>query len=128
MTMTLPVSIILTNLAEQQLQSVIQGSQTATSSQRGIRIAVKHGGCNGYEYGLSIVNTPKPNDILVDYEQVRIYVDAESAPLLNGIVVDFIDGLLDSGFKFTNPNATETCSCGKSFQAGSCTPAGIPCQ
>lgn len=59
--------------------------------------------------------------------KLQIYIDAQSAPLLEGVVIDFVDGLLESGFKFSNPNATDTCGCGKSFQAGDCTPAGVPC-
>jgi iron-sulfur cluster assembly protein len=58
---------------------------------------------------------------------VRIYVDSKSAPLLDGVVIDFVESLTQSGFVFSNPNATDTCGCGKSFSAGDCTPAAAPC-
>ncbi|HEY9662613.1 MAG TPA: iron-sulfur cluster assembly accessory protein, partial [Allocoleopsis sp.] len=59
--------------------------------------------------------------------KVRVYVDRQSAPLLDGVVVDYVEGMMESGFKFSNPNASETCGCGQSFKAGDCTPAGTSC-
>jgi iron-sulfur cluster assembly protein len=72
-------------------------------------------------------NNPRPDDLIEQQGKVRIYIDPQSVPLLQGVVVDFLEGLMESGFKFSNPNATDTCGCGKSFQAGDCTPAAVPC-
>lgn len=120
--------IILTELAELRLRTFLRAKgSTDESPQRGVRFAVKDGGCNGYEYVLNIAEAPKPDDLLQACGSLNVYIDRQSAPLLEGVVVDYIDSLLESGFKFTNPNATDTCGCGKSFQAGECSPAGVPC-
>lgn len=121
------MTLTLTDIAELRLRTFIRTSNAADSPTRGVRFSIKNGGCSGYEYGLSIVKTPKESDITIQEGSLNVYVDAQSAPLLEGVVVDYIDSLLESGFKFTNPNATDTCSCGKSFQAGSCTPSAVPC-
>ena len=120
------MAVTLTELAELRLRTFVRGTPNYTPS-RGIRIAVKDGGCNGYEYDIKISDAPNSDDEITESGNLRVFVDPKSAPLLNGVVVDYIDGLLESGFKFTNPNATDTCGCGKSFQAGQCTPAATPC-
>lgn len=120
------MSVTLTELAELRLRTFVRGTPNYTAN-RGIRLAVKDGGCNGYEYDIKIAEAPKDNDEIVESGSLRVFIDPASAPLLDGVVVDYIDGLLESGFKFTNPNATDTCGCGKSFQAGDCTPTGVPC-
>jgi iron-sulfur cluster assembly protein len=120
------MSIILTEKAELRLRTFLKGTGDRTT-EKGIRLGVKDGGCNGYQYTLDITNKQKPDDIVEQLGKVRVYIDPQSAPLLNGVVVDYVDGLLESGFKFENPNATGSCGCGQSFQAGDCTPAAVPC-
>jgi iron-sulfur cluster assembly protein len=115
------MTLNLTEKAASQLTKFLQDSN------KGIRVSVVDGGCSGYQYALNIANAPKPDDLLLQKGNLRLFIDPTSAPLLEGVVVDYIEGLTESGLKFTNPNATETCSCGKSFQAGSCTPAAVPC-
>lgn len=121
------MTVTLTEKAEFRLQAFLQNSATDANPQKGVRVSVKDGGCSGYQYAMDIANAPKASDLVIQHGKVLIYVDAESVPLLEGVVIDFIDGVMDSGFKFVNPNATQTCSCGKSFQAGDCTPNGVPC-
>lgn len=122
------MSVTLTEKAEFRLRAFLQGSAPSTNdATKGVRISVKDGGCSGYEYGLDITSQPQPDDLVVKQGKVLVYVDAKSAPLLEGVVIDFIDGVLESGFKFINPNATDTCGCGKSFKAGDCSPNGVPC-
>jgi iron-sulfur cluster assembly protein len=122
------MTVTLTEKAEFRLKAFLGGSTSeANNSTKGIRISVKDGGCSGYEYGLEITSKPQPDDVLIQQGNVLIYVEAKSASLLEGIVIDFVEGVMESGFKFINPNATDTCSCGKSFKAGNCTPNGVPC-
>ncbi|AKG24130.1 HesB/IscA family protein [Calothrix sp. 336/3] len=122
------MTITLTEKAELKLQGFLLGSNPNTNAPtKGIRVSVKDGGCSGYEYGMDITSKPQPDDLIVQQNQVTIYIDAKSAPLLDGMVIDFIEGVMESGFKFINPNATSTCSCGKSFEAGGCPSAGTPC-
>lgn len=120
------MTITLTEKAEFRLRAFLQSSN-APSPDKGIRVGVNDGGCNGYQYTLDIVQNANPNDLIEQQGKIRIYVDPNNTHLLNGVVIDFVEGLLESGFKFSNPNATDTCGCGKSFQAGECTPAGVPC-
>lgn len=122
------MTVTLTEIAELRLRTFLRATATTESTlDRGIRLSVKDGGCSGYEYAIDITETPKPGDLLEDQGAVKVYVDAQSASLLEGVVIDYVEGLVESGFKFTNPNATDTCGCGKSFQAGDCSPAGVPC-
>ncbi|MBC1238035.1 iron-sulfur cluster assembly accessory protein [Nostoc sp. 2RC] len=122
------MTLSLTEAAEFRLRTFLLASNNdENTTQRGIRVAVEDGGCSGYQYSIKIINAPQVDDIVLQQGKLRIYVNSQSAPLLEGVVVDFVDGLLESGFKFSNPNATDTCGCGKSFQAGNCSPAGVAC-
>ncbi|BFM38347.1 iron-sulfur cluster assembly accessory protein [Synechocystis sp. LKSZ1] len=120
------MTVTLTELAELRLRTFVRGIPNYTP-QHGIRLAVKDGGCNGYQYDIKVSETPKPDDEIVEFGSLKVFIDPQSSPLLAGVVVDYIDSLLESGFKFINPNATNTCGCGKSFQAGDCSPAGVAC-
>ncbi|MEB3359923.1 MAG: iron-sulfur cluster assembly accessory protein [Synechococcales bacterium] len=124
------MTINLTEAAELRLRTFLRATAAESpnpSEARGVRFAVKDGGCSGYQYDISIVNTPKPGDVVEAQGRLNVYVDAESARLLDGVLVDYLDGLTQSGFQFTNPNATGGCGCGQSFQAGDCTPSAVPC-
>ncbi|WP_414545140.1 HesB/IscA family protein [Nostoc sp. CCY0012] len=122
------MSVTLTEKAEFRLRAFLRGSSPENDdAKKGIRVSVKDGGCSGYEYGIDITSNPQADDLVIQQGKVLVYVDAKSAPLLEGVVIDFVEGVMDSGFKFTNPNASDTCGCGKSFTAGDCTPTGIPC-
>jgi iron-sulfur cluster assembly protein len=80
----------------------------------GIRLAVKGGGCSGLSYHLDY-DFPKERDHIIDVLDIQVLVDRKSAIYLKGITLDFNDGLNDRGFKFINPNASNTCGCGESF-------------
>ncbi|MGD1913318.1 MAG: HesB/IscA family protein [Rivularia sp. (in: cyanobacteria)] len=123
------MTVSLTEKAAERLSLFLQDTATENNTgTRAIRVSVKDGGCNGYEYAINITSKLGKDDLVVQHsDKITIYVDAKSAPLLQGMVIDFIEGVMESGFKFTNPNATKTCGCGKSFQAGDCTPDGVPC-
>ncbi|MBD2212266.1 iron-sulfur cluster assembly accessory protein [Nostoc linckia FACHB-104] len=122
------MTVTLTEKAEFRLRAFLVGSAPDSNvATKGVRISVKDGGCSGYEYGMEITSKPQPDDLVIQQGKVQLYVDAQSAPLLEGVVIDFVDGVMDSGFKFSNPNATDSCGCGKSFKAGDCTPNGVPC-
>lgn len=122
------MAITLTEKAEFRLRTFLLGAaKDENSATKGIRVSVNDGGCSGYQYALDIANQPQPDDLVVEQGKVRVYVDQQSAPLLQGVVIDYVEGLIESGFKFSNPNATDTCGCGQSFQAGDCTPTATPC-
>ncbi len=83
----------------------------------GLRVAIQGGGCSGFQYGLTFENIEKPNDQVLEFDGLKVYVDAMSGMYLEGARIDYIDSLEGSGFKIDNPNATGTCGCGHSFSA-----------
>jgi iron-sulfur cluster assembly protein len=80
-----------------------------------LRVAITGGGCNGLSYKLRFAPEPKRGDILVRSAGIPVLVDAKTALYLKGTVLDFSDKMIGGGFKFTNPNAKASCSCGESF-------------
>ncbi|MEN9404198.1 MAG: Iron-binding protein IscA [Verrucomicrobiota bacterium] len=80
-----------------------------------LRIAITGGGCNGLSYKLRFAVEPKRGDILVRTADTQVLVDAKTALYLKGTVLDYSDKMIGGGFKFTNPNAKASCSCGESF-------------
>ena len=80
-----------------------------------LRVAITGGGCNGLSYKLRFVADPKKGDIRVRTAGVDVLVDPRTALYLKGTEIDFSDKLIGGGFKFTNPNAKASCSCGESF-------------
>jgi iron-sulfur cluster assembly accessory protein len=83
--------------------------------EHGLRVAVVGGGCSGYSYQLDFDDQTREDDQVLDFDGVTVRVDAESASMLQGIQIDFVDAMHGGGFKFSNPNATQTCGCGTSF-------------
>ena len=80
-----------------------------------LRVAISGGGCNGLSYKLKFVPAPKRGDILVRTAGVPVVVDSKSALFLKGTQLDYSSALVAGGFKFSNPNAKASCSCGESF-------------
>ncbi|MBW2275388.1 MAG: iron-sulfur cluster assembly accessory protein [Deltaproteobacteria bacterium] len=80
-----------------------------------LRVRVKSGGCSGMRYELAFDGEQAEGDTELDLHGLRVVIDAESAPYLAGITVDYADGLNEAGFKIENPSAQETCGCGESF-------------
>lgn len=80
-----------------------------------LRIAISGGGCNGLSYKMKFVAEPKRGDIRVRTAGVDVLVDSKSALYLKGTHVDYSSALVAGGFKFSNPNAKASCSCGESF-------------
>ena len=108
------VAIEITPAARDQVLKIMekQGKPGAA-----LRLYVQGGGCSGLTYGMSFDHQESGDDVAFQDPQLTVVVDRASAPLLEGVRVDFLLGLEASGFKIYNPNAKETCSCGKSFSA-----------
>ena len=106
--------LTLTENAQKAVGRFINGSETPVS---GLRISVTGGGCSGMQYGMVLEEAAKTDDTVVEIGEIRIFVDPLSAPMLKDVVVDFLDSMEGSGFKFENPNATASCGCGNSFSA-----------
>ena len=84
-----------------------------------LRIAVQGGGCSGFQYALGFDAGPEEGDAVAELHGVRIVVDPYSLPYVDGAGVDYVDGLVDAGFRISNPNVEAACGCGSSFQAKS---------
>lgn len=80
-----------------------------------LRIAITGGGCNGLSYKLRFTTEPKRGDILVRTGGAAVVVDPKTALYLKGTVLDYSNKMVGGGFKFSNPNAKASCSCGESF-------------
>lgn len=80
-----------------------------------LRIAITGGGCNGLSYKMKFTGEPRRGDILVRSGGAAVLVDAKTALYLKGTVLDYSHKMVGGGFKFTNPNAKASCSCGESF-------------
>ena len=80
-----------------------------------LRIKISGGGCNGLSYKMKFVEQGKDNDILVESSGQSVLVDSKTALYLRGTTLDYSNKLVGGGFKFSNPNAKASCSCGESF-------------
>lgn len=80
-----------------------------------LRVAITGGGCNGLSYKLRFTADPKRGDILVRTAGVATLVDPKTALFLKGTQLDYSNRMVGGGFKFSNPNANASCSCGESF-------------
>ncbi len=83
----------------------------------GLRIAVRGGGCSGFEYALDYEGEARETDWVYEQSGLTVYVDPVSSRYLQGTVIDYVFGMNGAGFKFNNPNAKGTCGCGSSFNA-----------
>ena len=79
-----------------------------------LRIGVRSGGCSGFSYVLGF-DTPQPEDKIEEVEGIKLVVDSKSVAYLEGMQLDYQDGLQGKGFALHNPNATKSCGCGESF-------------
>lgn len=83
---------------------------------QGLRIGVRKGGCAGMEYTMEYVDEVDPLDEVVEQDGARVMIAPMAQMFLFGTQIDYEVGLLESGFKFHNPNVTEACGCGESIK------------
>ena len=103
------------SLTDKAVQAVTRFISSANKPVAGLRIQVEGGGCSGFKYSMRLEENSADSDALVDCGGVTLLIDSASAPMLEGVTVDFVESMEGSGFKFENPNATGSCGCGKSF-------------
>ena len=103
------VPVTITPAAERQIARLMAGKNAF-----GLRIGLKKGGCAGMEYTMDLVQAAEPNEEIVEQGSARVLIAPKAQMFLFGTVVDYEDGLLDAGFRFRNPNVTESCGCGES--------------
>jgi iron-sulfur cluster assembly accessory protein len=106
--------LTLTPEAAEQVRKVFE-AEGAPAATAGLRVGVMPGGCSGFKYALSIEDRPAEDDMVVESEGVRLFVDGFSGQYLNGVTIGYLVTMQSSGFTFENPNATGGCGCGSSF-------------
>lgn len=86
----------------------------AAGDGKALRIAVEGGGCSGFQYEIQL-DTPAPDDLILEGQGEKVVVDTVSLPFLSNAVIDFTEELIGARFVIDNPNATSSCGCGTSF-------------
>ena len=112
-TQTEPSVVTLTENAAKQIKEMLANPENAGKN---LRVYVEGGGCSGLQYGM-VFDEKRPDDASAEFHGVSVLVDPFSANYLRGSVVDFSEALTGGGFKISNPNARQSCGCGKSFEA-----------
>ncbi len=105
------MSITLAQSAARQITTFI----TERGEGIGLRLGVKRTGCSGFAYEGDVADQLTPDDVLLDNRGVKIVVDIEHLPLLEGTEIDFVRQGLSDSFRFRNPNVSGECGCGESF-------------
>jgi len=103
------------NVTERAVTKVKQLMAADGKEGFGLRVAVLGGGCSGFQYGMSYEKEEKSEDAVVEFGDLRVFVDARSGPFVEEVEIDYVDTLQESGFKIHNPKATGSCGCGSSF-------------
>jgi len=110
----LRTGISMTNVAADKVKELL--AQRGTP-EHGLRVGVRGGGCSGNSYFMEFCESATPADQVFDSYGVKLIIDDRSIALLAGTEIDFVNGLMGSGFKFNNPNVRHRCACGESFSA-----------
>jgi iron-sulfur cluster assembly accessory protein len=103
----------LTEAAAGEVRALLGKPENAAKT---LRVYVEEGGCSGMQYAMTF-DERRPDDLCAEWHGVSVVVDPFSAQYLQGAKVDFSDNLVGGGFKISNPNARQSCGCGKSFTA-----------
>ena len=112
------------NITDRAAENVKRILQEKASGQGALRVFVAGGGCSGYQYGMALAQDVEEDDFVIEHSGVKLLVDPESAPLLEGAEIDYVDDVMKSGFTIFNPNAVKSCACGSSFDTADSAGAG----
>jgi iron-sulfur cluster assembly accessory protein len=103
--------IALSAAAATRIKSVV----ASESPGAGLRVAVDGGGCSGFQYEIGVAGAANDDDLVVERDGARLFIDPVSLPYLLGSEIDWVEELIGAAFKVKNPNATSSCGCGVSF-------------
>ena len=104
--------LTITDAATERVRNLLKEKKT---EQGALRVFVAGGGCSGYQYGMALAEQAEEDDLVIERNGIRVFVDPESAPLLKGAEIDYVEDVMKSGFTIFNPNAVKSCACGSSF-------------
>ena len=102
----------ITETAANKVKTLLQEKGSETGA---LRVFVAGGGCSGYQYGMTLAQEVDEDDFVIEQDGVKLLIDPESAPLLEGAEIDYVEDIMKSGFTIFNPNAVKSCACGSSF-------------
>ena len=104
-------AVKITDVAAEKIRDLV----VAADSEQALRVAVRGGGCSGFQYALAL-DAAKDDDHVFNHNGVAVVVDKVSMQFCFGSEVDYVDGLQGAGFTVNNPNVVAACGCGSSFQ------------
>ena len=104
--------VSLTEDARDEIKSLLAKTENAGKN---LRLYIEPGGCSGMQYGM-VFDEKREGDLVSETQGISVLIDSVSVNHLRGAVVDYSDSLTAGGFKISNPNAKQSCGCGKSFQ------------
>ena len=104
-------AVTITDKAATQIAKLM-----AKDGSQGLRIGIKKGGCAGMEYTMEYVQEVDPHDEVVEHDGARVMIAPMAQMFLFGTEIDYEVSLLESGFKFRNPNVVDACGCGESIK------------
>lgn len=105
-------TVSLTEAAVVKVRELIAGEDETGLA---LRMAVRPGGCSGFSYEMYFDSEVDDNDIVEQFDDVKVLVDPQSAEMVRGSTLDYKEGLMGAGFAIDNPNVTRSCGCGNSF-------------
>jgi iron-sulfur cluster assembly accessory protein len=103
--------IALSAAAAHQIKAVVASEPAGA----GLRVAVEGGGCSGFQYEIAVAPAANSDDLIIERDGAKLFVDPISLPFLLGSEVDWVDELIGASFKVKNPQAKTSCGCGVSF-------------
>src|SRR3954453_3356062 len=101
--------VTLTDTAATKVKELMNGQAEAET---GLRVAVRGGGCSGFQYALAF-DEQRDGDQIYEFSEIRLLIDSESLPFVDGSEVDYVEGLQGAGFGVNNPNAAAPCGGGE---------------
>ena len=110
------VDTTVLSLSDAAVTKLRELTKEETNPNIGLRVYVYSGGCSGFRYGMMLEDQPTPEDNVLQANGMKVYVDTNSIPLLQGSQIDYVDTLMGAGFTVNNPNAVAACGCGSSFR------------
>ncbi|HUR67729.1 MAG TPA: iron-sulfur cluster assembly accessory protein [Candidatus Thermoplasmatota archaeon] len=111
-TLTESPAFVLTPKAAEMVKTIMKNEGREGHA---LRVTVMPGGCAGYTYGLDFAEAAAADDITVESEGIKVFINEDVEPLVHGAKLDFVESLQGAGFVLDNPNSTSSCGCGKSF-------------
>ena len=104
--------ILLTDSAVAKVKTLLASEE---DDGLGLRVAVRPGGCSGFSYEMFFDSDVEEEDLVIDFDGLRVLVDPQSVKRITGATLDYREGLMEAGFSIDNPNVTRSCGCGNSF-------------